>query len=473
MIELRDYQRQSVDGIRRRYLEGYRSPLLVLPTGGGKTIVFAHIAATTAANTSGGKQRKVLILVHRVELLRQTASKLRAFGVRTGLISPLFTPDYSAPVQVAMIQTMVKRMEAFKDFDLIVIDEAHHTVANNYVQVLSNFPNAYQLGVTATPIRGDGKGLGVQAGGPFDSMVLGPSVETLIQRGFLVRPVVYGATETVDFSNIGTVAGDLNKKQQAERVNKKRITGNAVDHYRSICGGDPAVAFCVNVQHAEDVAAEFRAMGYKFYSVDGKTDDAVRERIFKQLGDGTIHGVTSCDIISEGTDIPAISAAIMLRRTLSTGLFLQQGGRALRPVEGKERAFILDHVQNYSLHGFLDDEREWSLDGMEKKGFGNSKKKNTGPTPRQCHECFAVYSHALNVCPQCGTARLVADTKVEVMEGQLVELSEEEKERIRQKKTARMEVGRAKTLADLEAVAASRGYKPGWAEHVFRSRQKQ
>jgi superfamily II DNA or RNA helicase len=274
----------------------------------------------------------------------------------------------------------------------------------------------------------------------------------------------------IDFSGIGKVAGDLNRKQQAERVDKLKIIGNALDHYRSICYGDPAVAFCVNVAHAEHVAAEFRAGGFKFYSVDGSMDDKTRERIFAQLGDGSIHGVTSCDLISEGTDIPAIAAAILLRRTESTGLYLQQVGRALRPVPGKERAVILDHVQNYMLHGFPDDEREWSLDGIEKKKRGS--KESSGPAPRQCHECFAVYSATLNVCPQCGTARLQKEVEIEVAEGQLVEISEAEKERLRMKTNARKEQGKAQSLADLEALAAARGYKKGWAAHVWRSRNK-
>ena len=169
MFTLRDYQKNAVDGVRHSYQKGFKAPLLVLPTGGGKTIVFCFIAMSAAQ-----RGKKVLILVHRVELLKQTVAKLRAFGMRVGMISPKFSFDPSANVFVGMVQTLPNRFNICPAFDLVITDEAHHAVSSTYLKITEFYSDAFQLGVTATPIRTDGKGLGKDAGGVFDTMVLGP-----------------------------------------------------------------------------------------------------------------------------------------------------------------------------------------------------------------------------------------------------------------------------------------------------------
>lgn len=464
MFSLRDYQLKTVQDIRTEYSAGVKEVLAVLPTGAGKTIIFTYIAKQTA---QAGK--KTLILVHRVELLRQTLQKLRAGGTRTGLISPKFAPDYGADVQVAMVQTMVGRTKLYKHFDLIITDEAHHAVAGNYVKVLSNYPAAYQLGVTATPVRTDGQGLG----DIYKSMVIGPTVQELIDRGFLVQPVIYAPKTELDLTGVRrTAKGDYSQKQLAERVDKPKITGSCVEYYRRLAHNSPGVAFCVSVAHAEHVAADFRANGYKFYAVHGGQDDRTRSRLLKGLGDGTIHGVTSCDVISEGTDIPAIAIAMLLRPTQSEGLYLQQVGRALRPCEGKDKAIILDHVGNVLRHGLPEEDRDWTLEGKKK---GTRKKKDdedTGPNVQQCPECYAVHAKGLPNCTACGHLypEETAGRQVDTQEGELIKLTIEDKKKLQQQRKA--EQARAQSLEDLKAVARARGYKPGWAVHIYNSRQK-
>jgi type I site-specific restriction endonuclease len=142
---LRDYQQKSVSDIRDAYQNGYQAPLLVLRTGGGKTIIFSYIA-----HNSASRGKRVLILVHRIELLRQTINKLREFGVRVGAISPKYSPDYTAPVQVAMVQTVTKRLMYYPKFDLIITDECHRSIYNVWRQVLEYF-DAFLIGLTATP----------------------------------------------------------------------------------------------------------------------------------------------------------------------------------------------------------------------------------------------------------------------------------------------------------------------------------
>lgn len=463
-MKLRGYQEQSVTGVRNAYKHGYKAPLLVLPTGGGKTIVFSYIAYS-----SSQQGKKVLILVHRIELLKQTAAKLRAFGIRVGLISPKFSPDHSAGVQVAMVQTMIKRLPQYPNFDLIITDEAHHAISSTYVKVIDYYKGVYQLGVTATPIRTDGRGLGVAAGGVFDTLVIGPTTAELIEMGYLVEPVVYASEQAIDLTGVKkTSRGDYSNKQLSQKMNKPKLIGNVVHHYNDIARGEPGVAFCTSVQHAEDTAAEFRRAGFKFYALHGKTDSGLRERLIRGLGDGSIHGLTSCDVISEGTDIPAIAVAMMLRPTESLGLYLQQGGRALRPSEGKDKAIILDHAGNTYKHGFLDEDRTWSLGGSKKK-----KKKGDCPSfPPivQCEKCYSVYKSIKPACPQCGEVRIIKSKELEVMEGQLSEITAIDKERIKRQRLQM--IGTAKTLDDLKNVAKSLGYKPGWANHIYKAREK-
>lgn len=462
MIKLRPYQSNAVNDIRESYKLGKRAPLLVMPTGAGKTIVFSYIAHNVVS-----RNKRVLILVHRVELLRQTSAAMIRFSVNHGLINPLFTPNLSAPVQIASIQTMLNRMHLMPEPDMIIIDEAHHATAESWSKILRYYKNARVLGVTATPIRSDGNGLGVEAGGWFDDLLIGPGVSELIKDGYLVNPVVYAPAHQLDLSGIKTVRGDYDPRQAEAKIDKPTITGDAVAHYTRICPGTPAIVFCISVKHAEHVAEQFRQAGYRAYSVDGKMDDAKRSAIIGGLANGEVQVLTSCAIVSEGTDIPAVGCAIMLRPTQSEGLYLQQGGRALRPCEGKKQAIILDHVGNVIRFGMLDEERQWSLDGTK----GKRAKSNTEPEIRvtQCQQCYSVHPPS-PFCPVCGSSSQTELKTPKQVDGELKQLTAENIANLRRNKNR--EVGQAKTLQDLEKIERERGYKPGWAKHVYFSRQK-
>lgn len=462
MLALRDYQLKGVNDIRNVYAAGQRAPLYVLPTGGGKTVVFSWIAANTSA-----RGKRTLILVHRIELIRQTSAALSKNSVRHGMINPAYTPDPLAPVQVASVQTLVRRLPKLrKDFDLIVIDEAHHATAGTWRKIIEAIPNARILGVTATPIRSDGTGLGQICGGIFDELIEGPQVPDLINGGYLVPPVIYAPRERLDLTGVKMKYGDYDQGQLSERVDKPNITGNAVEHYIKLCKGVPAVAFCVSVKHAEHVAEQFRAAGFRAYAVDGAMNDDDRKRILAGLGNGTVDVVTSCDLISEGTDIPAIGAAILLRPTHSTGLYIQQVGRALRPCAGKDRAIILDHVGNVITHGLPDELRQWSLEGESDRK--KKKKQEAEVKVFQCINCYAIHAPA-PFCPQCGHVYPVKSKQgPEVVDGELAVITAMHAEQIRRARAT--EVGRAKTLDDLKKIEKQRGYKSGWANFVFKSR---
>ena len=461
MISLRPYQAEAVERVRDSFRTGRKRPLLVLPTGGGKTICFSHITSGAAA-----KGNRVMILVHRQELLDQCHRSLQSIGVQNGLICAGLTQDPTQQVQVASVQTLVRRIDRVPKPDLIIIDEAHHASAGSWQKVLQHWPEARTLGVTATPCRLDGKGLS----DTFDDLIIGPEVADLIAGGFLSQPIYY-APKMVDLSGIRTVAGDYNKHDVAERMDKPTITGDAVAHYARICPGVPAIAFCSSIKHATHVADGFNAVGFRAAVLDGTLADHERADRIKGLAEGRYHVLTSCDLISEGTDIPVVTAAILLRPTQSLGLHLQQIGRVLRPAPNKANAIILDHVGNVlDRHGLAEEHRDWSLDGMKKRK--KSKPGQDGPRFAQCPKCYAVHAPAPQ-CPQCGAVRETKERSPEQVDGTLEQLKVDQAElaALREK---RKQQGMAQSLGDLIKLGRARGMKNavGWANYVFAARQK-
>lgn len=462
MIELRDYQQQMVAALRASFARGLRRVVLYLPTGGGKTFTFSWVAQSAAARGS-----RVLVLVHRQELLMQSSRSLDALGVPHGLIAARYAMNPAERVQVASVQTLVRRLGTLGwEPDLIIVDECHHAVAGSWRKVLDRYSDARVLGVTATPCRADGRGLA----DVFEDMVVGPSVRWLMANGHLTQARVYAPPQVADLSGVRRQGGDYQRGELGLRMDNRIITGDAVEHYRRICGGLPAIAFCVSVAHAEHVAEQFRAAGFRAESLDGSMDDALRRDRIAALGDGRLQVLTSCDIVSEGTDIPIVSAAILLRPTMSTGLYLQQVGRVLRPAPGKDYAYVLDHVGNVLRHGLPEEDREWSLDGT------SARRGQQAPPVRQCPKCFTAHSPR-PVCPTCGHVYQTdpAERVPEAAGGELIELDAVRRRLLEQerKRARAREQASATTLEALIALGKQRGYRNpvAWAEHVHRSRQ--
>lgn len=460
-MQLRDYQQRDANRLRAAFAQGARAVVYVLGTGGGKTYTFSHIAQNAVA-----KGNNVLILAHRRELIRQTSQSLRDIGVSHGVIAPR-VPRMTQPIQVASVHTLVRRMDRYNwRPGLIIVDEAHHLVdGSTWGKIIEYYEGTPILGVTATPTRLDGRGLGREADGVFDTMVVGPSIRELIDQGYLAPPVVYAPPTAVDLSGVRTRGGDFAAGALADAMDKPTITGDAVRHYQKLCTGEPAIAFCASINHAEHVAERFRAAGYQAASIDGNMDGKEREQRIRDLGNGQLHVLTSCDIVSEGTDIPVVSAAILLRPTQSESLFLQQVGRSLRVHPGKTRALILDHVGNVMRHGMPDEDREWSLAGRPR---GRGGDKSDAAPIRQCEQCYTVHRPAPR-CPSCGHLYPVQEREVEEVDGELQEVDPEVVRRMRKQEQAK-----AKTKDELTELANQRGYKNPrkWAEYVYNARQK-
>jgi DNA repair protein RadD len=456
-MELRPYQETVVREIRQAIAGGKRAPLVVSPTGSGKTVMFSHIA-----DGAGRKGNRVWILVHRAELVDQTSRTMRDLSVPHGVIAAGWPVDPLPHVQIVSVQTVVRRTGGLIPPQVIIVDECHHAAAGTWGKILAAFPTAVRLGFTATPERLDGKGLADS----FDALIRGPEVGWLIDNGFLTKPVYYAPPNQLNLDGLHVRGGDFAKDELAKEMDKPTITGDAVEHYRRLCPGAPAVAFCASVRHAEHVAQAFCAAGYSAATLDGTLDRQERRRRVRALADGSLRVLTSCEIISEGFDIPVVTAAILLRPTKSLGMHLQQVGRVLRIAPGKDRAIILDHVGNCLRHGLAEEVREWSLEGRPKKKKKASEDDDAPPV-RQCPQCYACHVPA-PICPECGHTYEAKKREIEQQDGELVELSA-----AWMAKQRRQEQAGAQTLQELIEIGRARGYRMPqfWARKVWSARQ--
>lgn len=457
MLTLRPYQEDGVRDIRAAFAAGHRAVVFVSPTGSGKTVVMTYVA-----HGATRKGNRMLILVHRQELIRQTANALAAMEVVHGYVTPDHAPEPWHPVQLAMVQTFANRPDCIPP-NLIMVDECHHGLAATYREILNRYPAARILGLTATPERLDGRGLGAL----FDVIVEGPTVQSLIGAGYLCRPRYFAPPTPLDMTGVRRCAGDFNRAQTAERVDRPTITGCAVTHYQRICPGVPAVAFCVSVRHAEHVRDQFIAAGIPAASIDGTLSDDDRIDRVDRLTDGRINVLTSVDVISEGFDLPAVTAAILLRPTESLAMALQQFGRVLRPAPGKDHAIILDHVGNCMRHGLAEEARAWSLGGRPKA----AKYAGTQLRLYTCQKCHAVHPPA-PACPVCGAVYPVKDRAVAQIDGTLEALTAAAILAERDRIAKRRAVGTAKTRTELEAIARQRGYSPKWVLAMLAARAR-
>lgn len=453
MIELRPYQKEAIFRIRQAFARQHRAVLFVLPTGGGKSYTFCAITQGAAS-----KGNRVCILVHRQELLRQASASLTAMGIRHGLIAAGRSMDLSQPVQVASVQTLARRLRHIPPdwFRLLVVDECHHSNAGTWATVLGHCASAKVLGVTATPCRTDGRGLGEW----YSAMVLGPTPVWLTDRGYLA-PARVLAPPGFQVQGLRKRMGDFDMRDAEDALRSGQAMGDAVSHYRQHLDGQTAIAFCCSVAHAEAVARLFNDHGVAAASIDGTMDGPTRERLLADLGAGRLKVLTSCALIGEGVDVPSVAGCILLRPTQSVSLHLQMIGRCLRPQPGKV-AVVLDHVGNCLRNGHHLDEREWTLEGLSKRP------REAAPSVKVCPSCFSAIASQAQTCPDCGHRFAPERRELQHVDGELQELQRQAEQRER-----RSEQGKAQTLSDLVALGKARGLRNphGWARHVMAARE--
>ena len=287
-------------------------------------------------------------------------------------------------------------------------------------------PNAKGLGVTATPIRADGKGLGRHAHGVMDTIVEGPSMRWLIDNGFLSDYRIFAPPSDLDIESIpvSESTGDYKPVPMKNAVKESHLVGDVVEHYLRLANGKRGITFATDVETATEIAAQYNRAGVPAEVVSAKTPDAIRLEVMRRFKAGQLKQLVNVDLFGEGVDVPAIEVVSMARPTQSYGLYVQQFGRGLRPLAGKTHALIIDHVSNVVRHGLPDMEREWSL---EARGSKPKAKNPEEDIPlRYCVVCTQPYERTLKVCPHCGHShKPEGRSKPEYVDGDLTELSPE------------------------------------------------
>lgn len=425
-----------IERTRAAMKKGCRNSIIVSPTGSGKTVLTAHMLKTAASRTMGSA-----FLVHRRELLKQASTSFSAIGVNHGIVAAGFEESLKNLVQICSVPSLSRRLKRMSPPKLVLWDECHHLGAKTWASIHEALPDAYHVGLTATPQRTDGKGLGKW----FQEIILGPSVGELIERRFLSPYKL--------FAPDGTVTD--------ERV----ITGNAIREYSRLIPGKRAVVFAPSIEFSQRLVADFNEAGIRAVHVDGESDKSFRDGTLEDFIEGKIQILSNVALFGEGLDIPAIDAVIDLAPTSSLSAWLQRCGRALRPNKGKEMAYIIDHAGNAMLHGLPDDDRTWTL-----KGTGLEKKKSDiGPRVKICGQCFAAQENWRQVCKFCGYKFEIKSRTLTELDGDLMEV-----DLAIARNQRRREQGNADTLESLTELGESRGYKnpKGWAYHVLKARGK-
>ena len=356
MFELRPYQKEALDNIKKSYEKGILRQLLNICTGGGKTVIFGQLPEYIKKKTGG----KTLIIAHREELLEQATNKIK-------LISPELkisreqgehVCDMNSDVIVTSVQTLGKedssRIQKFNasDFKLIIIDETHRVTSPSYLNILSYFgvnkqdektrSDVLLLGVTATPNRTDGEGLGMV----FDEIVFKYGIRDAIKDKFLTGIKAYSVFTSADLTSVKTARGDYVTRELAEAVDTEERNDLIVSSYEKICPNEYAIVFCVNVEHCVNLTNTFRSAGYNAEMVVGTTDKDERKDILKRFKEGQIQILLGVNVFIEGYDNERISACLMARPTKSSLFYTQAVGRVLRLFEGKEFAKVLDFADN-------------------------------------------------------------------------------------------------------------------------------
>lgn len=432
---LREYQQKLIDEIFQAYKDGYNAPCIVLPCGGGKSVIVAEVAKIFTC-----ERKHVLFLVHRKELCQQIWRTFNSWGVNM---------EYC---RIAMVQTTVRRLKTTVPPELIITDENHHSLAETYKNIYNYFSNAKRLGVTATPERLDGSGLK----DVNDKLIIGVNAKWLIENNYLA-PYDYYASG-LKIPKFHTRNGDFIQSEVADFFRKnKKIYGDVIKQYKRLADGKQAVCYLPTVEFSKFVAEEFTRKGILSAHIDGETSKNERDRIIENFRNGKIRILCNVDIISEGFDVPDCECVILLRPTKSLALYIQQSMRCMRYKPNK-RAIIIDHVSNIDRFGFPDADREWLLDGHP------HKKKDREQPFKTCPKCFACVPLSIKICSHCGYI-FEKENTAEKLDINLVKINELEN-RVRYY----ISPNECTSVEELREYAKIHGYKPGWVYYQQKAR---
>lgn len=466
-MKLREYQHEAITQLRTSLAQGNRRPVLQLPTGGGKTVIALEIIRGALV-----KMKRVLFLAPRRELIYQAANKFVTNGIDTGIIMA-GERRRLAKVQVASFDTLHSRCirkesSELPEADLVIVDEAHLSVAKTRLDILNAYPKAIVVGLTATPARSDGKGLGVY----YDDLVLSWPIPKLIEFGFL-SPVRYFAPSKPDLSKLKLGAnGDYREKDLGVVMDKASLIGEIVHNWERLAKGKSTVVFCSTKAHSRHVCEQFQLAGYAAEHIDSDTPQDDRTQILNRVKSGETKILCNVYIASYGLDIPSLECAVMARPTKSLVLYMQTIGRILRPSPetGKTEAIVIDHAGCVDEHGFVDEYIPWTLDSNNKIQELCRKHKEESKSPKEitCGDCGTVFKNARR-CPLCGHEILGPTQDIPCHKADLTEVKKPgEKEAERRNRVFSWEQ-KIDFYSQLLGYAYSKGRKQGWVAHMYRA----
>lgn len=455
----RGYQKQAFEEILEAWNE-HQAVVYQLSTGGGKSMIFSMLI-----DHFYSQKKPIYFVVHTKNLYKQASEELEEAGIYHSILAAGY-PKLDTLVKVISVQSLDRRLKIGKIMEpsAVIYDEGHHSGSATYQKPMKKWKKSKFLFLTATPIGAGGVGL-EKAGAT--KLICGPPMSWLIEQGFLSRYKYYApeADNQPGLSGLDVINEDFVEEQLEQRVNKRHITGNAIQHYQRHGQDLPAIANCVSIQHAKDVADQFREAGYSVGCMHSEMNEDPREMLLG-LKSGKYQVLTQCNMISEGTDVPLVTVMIGLRPTASVVIHLQQCGRVLRCVYApgfdistaagrmaameagpKPYAIILDCVGNVDRLGYPDDDREWSLEGK--------KKVREASTLKRCPDCLRMIAISLKECPHEDclfdfTIKPKRSVIPEQKEGNLMEVNSKNTERDRLIELVDRWIWRAKEMEKIE-----------------------
>lgn len=409
--------------------------------------------------------KRIVAMAPRKELIQQLCGNLDTWGLmQYGLITSSSRSSSYAPIQVASLDTLVSRAVRRQSLvlplaDIVHMDEAHMYMTEQRQKLMAMFPPTTKfVGWTATPGRTDGRPLG----NAFDKMVGVASIKQLIEGGYLVKPR-YLAPSLPDMERVRTVGGDYDPEQSA--VKMMPLLGDIVGHWMQHAGDRRTVLFASNVNQSQFMANAFQEAGIAAEHCDGSMQEQ-RDDIFKRFRSGETQVLCNVDLATYGFDLPELSCIIFARPTKSLVRYIQMMGRGMRCFAGKNDCLILDHAGNVHYHGYVEEERYWSLGGIKDPRGKYTKKdgKIAAVVARNliCPKCSVVFASSLT-CPECGYFFETMAQMFSVVDGQLIPIEDDPEHVLLERKHFYLE---------LISYAADKGYSPGWAAHAWKEKHK-
>lgn len=443
-MELRDYQLNAMQDIRKAYRAGFKSPCLVAICGWGKSCVAAEIA-----KLSTEKGNRVLFLVHRIELVEQITKTFTDWGVDLSLCD------------IMMVQTASRRISKLPEYNFIIVDENHHAGSNTYVKIFENFPKALRLGITATPVRGiTGEGLH----SVNDVLIESVSTKWLIENKFLA-PYKYYAPQLMNVTELKIKSGDYDPSDAEKRLSSPKIYGDIVKHYKELASGLKAILYAPTLAYSKSMAELFTSEGISAEHIDGETPKDERTKIMNRFRNGQTTILCNMSLISEGVSVDDCSVCILLRPTKSLVLHTQSSMRCMRYADNKT-AIIIDHVGGCFRHGLPDAVHQWDLHA--KRITGNADTSPVELQIRQCLKCYTVFNANTRICPECGHENAPTKKELKVIkDAKLEEIREIREETVR---TSRKKIEDCRGMAEVMTWCKLNNKKPGYGYRYCKSK---